>query len=264
MGLDRAGIDLPHALAHGAPLVGDGHPEPAAVSIKSLATDKPSPLKPIDEAREVILGKQGAGLDFEGAQLAAVRLYQFPEHVVPAKRRQASLLEVSFDRLEHAPLRAHEADPGLGDSPCRMRLRILGKIIQPWRSPVTSTLTLVSHHLCPYVQRAAIALAEKNVAFDRVNIDLAAKPDWFLNISPLGKVPLLQIPQTSGEAVLFESSVICEYLEETQTGVPLHPTDALERARHRGWMEYGSSILSDLWGFETTGDADIFEQKRQA
>ncbi|RDL49246.1 hypothetical protein BLJAPNOD_00343 [Ensifer sp. M14] len=129
---------------------------------------------------------------------------------------------------------------------------------------MTSALTLISHHLCPYVQRAAIALAEKNVAFDRINIDLAAKPDWFLKISPLGKVPLLQIPQDTGEAALFESSVICEYLEETQAGARLHPTDALERARHRGWMEYGSSILSDLWGFETTGDAETFEQKRQA
>ncbi len=129
---------------------------------------------------------------------------------------------------------------------------------------MANTLTLISHHLCPYVQRAAIALAEKGVAFERVNIDLAAKPDWFLKISPLGKVPLLQIPQAAGEAVLFESSVICEYLEETQAGAKLHPTDALERARHRGWMEYGSSILSDLWGFETTGDADVFAQKRQA
>ncbi|KQY71059.1 glutathione S-transferase [Ensifer sp. Root142] len=128
---------------------------------------------------------------------------------------------------------------------------------------MSSALTLISHHLCPYVQRAAIALAEKGVAFDRASIDLAAKPDWFLKISPLGKVPLLQIPQTTGEAVLFESSVICEYLEETQAGVRLHPTDPLERARHRGWMEYGSSILSDLWGFETTGAADAFEQKRQ-
>ena len=67
-------------------------------------------------------------------------------------------------------------------------------------------LRLVSHHLCPYVQRAAIALAEKGVPFERINIDLAAKPDWFLKISPLGKVPLLQV----GQDVLFESSVICE------------------------------------------------------
>ncbi|MGO8654936.1 glutathione S-transferase family protein, partial [Rhizobium ruizarguesonis] len=89
-----------------------------------------------------------------------------------------------------------------------------------------SKLTLVSHHLCPYVQRAAIALLEKGVPFERINIDLADKPDWFLQISPLGKVPLLRIEEEDGsEAVLFESSVICEYLEETQPGVALHPKD---------------------------------------
>lgn len=118
-------------------------------------------------------------------------------------------------------------------------------------------LRLVSHHLCPYVQRAAIALAEKGVPFERINIDLAAKPDWFLKISPLGKVPLLQV----GQDVLFESSVICEYLEETQPGQKLHPADPLRRARHRGWMEFGSSILSDLWVFETTQDQAALEAK---
>jgi len=117
-------------------------------------------------------------------------------------------------------------------------------------------LTLVSHHLCPYVQRAAIALAEKGVPFERRYIDLSAKPDWFLAISPLGKVPLLVVNQADGtQAVLFESAVICEYLEETQPGSTLHPADPLKRARHRGWMEFGSSILSDLWGFETARDA---------
>jgi len=54
-------------------------------------------------------------------------------------------------------------------------------------------LTLISHHLCPYVQRAAIALGEKGAPFERILIDLANKPDWFLKISPLGKVPLLVI-----------------------------------------------------------------------
>ena len=127
------------------------------------------------------------------------------------------------------------------------------------------SLTLVSHHLCPYVQRAAIALAEKGVAFERVSIDLAAKPDWFRAISPLGKVPLLIVQQADGsEAVLFESSVICEFIEETQAGARLHPADALERARHRGWMEFGSAVLSDLWGFETAKDATTYEAKRQA
>ncbi|WVT73463.1 glutathione S-transferase family protein [Sinorhizobium chiapasense] len=125
-------------------------------------------------------------------------------------------------------------------------------------------LTLVSHHLCPYVQRASIALDEKGVRFERTYIDLKSKPDWFLKISPLGKVPLLQVPQQGGEAVLFESSVIAEYVEETQAGPRLHPENALERARHRGWMEFGSSILSELWGFETAKDQATYEQKRNA
>ncbi len=127
---------------------------------------------------------------------------------------------------------------------------------------MTAQLTLISHHLCPYVQRAAIALHEKGVPFERIDIDLANKPDWFLKISPLGKVPLLRLPQGGGEAILFESTVICEYLEETQAGPKLHPADPLTRARHRGWMEFGSAILSDLWVYETTQDAVTLEAKR--
>jgi glutathione S-transferase len=111
-------------------------------------------------------------------------------------------------------------------------------------------LTLISHHLCPYVQRVAIALAERGVAFEQVYIDLAAKPDWFLALSPLGKVPLLQVDGV----VLFESSVICEYLEDTLPQ-PLHPADPLARARHRGWMELGSSVLADIWSLEIAQDA---------
>ncbi len=128
-----------------------------------------------------------------------------------------------------------------------------------------STLTLVSHHLCPYVQRAAIALAEKGVPFERITIDLAAKPDWFKAISPLGKVPLLRIARPrAAETVLFESAVICEYIEETHPGPKLHPMDPIERAQHRAWIEFGSSVLGDIWGIETTGDANLFEAKRRA
>ena len=127
------------------------------------------------------------------------------------------------------------------------------------------TLTLVSHHLCPYVQRAAIALTEKGVPFEKVLIDLADKPAWFLAVSPLGKVPLLIVRQPDRpQAVLFESSVICEYIEETRAGPKLHPSDPLLRAQHRAWMEFGSTILSDIWGLETTPEPAIYEQKRAA
>lgn len=129
---------------------------------------------------------------------------------------------------------------------------------------MTASLKLISHKLCPYVQRALIALKEKGVPFERIDIDLASKPDWFLKLSPLGKVPVLVVTTERGEVALFESNVICEYIEETQAGSRLHPADPLQRAEHRAWMEFGSAILGDLWGLETTTDAATFESKRQA
>jgi glutathione S-transferase len=117
---------------------------------------------------------------------------------------------------------------------------------------MTPRLTLVSHHLCPYVQRAAIALIEKGVPFERIAVDLADKPDWFRALSPLGKVPLLKVSGSDGEHVIFESAVILEYLEETQLN-PLHPVNPLARARHRGWMEFGSAILNGISKFYSSG-----------
>ncbi len=117
-------------------------------------------------------------------------------------------------------------------------------------------LKLVSHNLCPYVQRAAIALTEKGVPFERIDIDLASKPDWFLKISPLGKTPVLQV----GDTAIFESAVILEYLEETQPK-PLHPKDPLKRAEHRAWIEFSSAVLGDIWGLETAADEAAFRAK---
>ena len=115
---------------------------------------------------------------------------------------------------------------------------------------------LVSHHLCPYVQRAAIAFAEKGAPFERVTISLDDKPGWFTALSPLGKVPLLRVPRPDGaEAVLFESGAICEYIEDAVPGPRLHPEDPVERARHRAWMEFGSAMLGDIWRLETARDA---------
>lgn len=117
--------------------------------------------------------------------------------------------------------------------------------------------TLISFHLCPYVQRAAIVLSEKGASFDRVNVDLADKPDWFLKISPLGRVPVLVVD----EMPVFESAVIVEYLEDTLPK-PLHPADPLERARHRSWIEFASAALNDIAGLYNAKSADAFEQKR--
>lgn len=121
---------------------------------------------------------------------------------------------------------------------------------------MTEYLTLVSHTLCPYVQRAAIALSEKEVPFKRIYIDLANKPDWFKKVSPLGKVPLLK----TGSAHLFESAPILEYLEDTQPH-PLHPADPVERARHRAYVEFGSQVLNGIGALYNAPDEESFEEQ---
>ncbi len=113
----------------------------------------------------------------------------------------------------------------------------------------TPQLTLISHPLCPYVQRAAIVLVEKGIAFERRDIDLANKPDWFLKLSPLGKTPVLLVDVDA----VFESAVICEYLDET-AAPQLHPEYALQRARHRSWMEFGSAVLNTIGAFYNASD----------
>lgn len=117
-------------------------------------------------------------------------------------------------------------------------------------SPAADTAYhLVSHALCPYVQRAVIVLTEKGVPFERTDIDLGNKPDWFRAISPLGKTPVLRVLG----APIFESAVICDYLDETLEP-KMHPLDPLERARHRAWIEFASALLNAIGGFYNAPD----------
>jgi glutathione S-transferase len=123
-------------------------------------------------------------------------------------------------------------------------------------SDIQHRLTLISHTLCPYVQRAAIVLTEKGVPFERRWVDLANKPGWFRAMSPLGKTPVLLVD----DAPIFESAVICEYLDET-IAPRMHPADALTRACHRGWMEFGSNLLNAIGGFYTAPDEAALRTK---
>ena len=102
-----------------------------------------------------------------------------------------------------------------------------------------STLELISHPLCPFVHRAAAFLTECGVPFTQRHIDLQAKPDWFLAISPRGKVPVLVVDGTP----IFESAVILEYLAETYAPA-LIPHDPLTRARERMWIEISNDLMA--------------------
>ena len=122
---------------------------------------------------------------------------------------------------------------------------------------MSHALTLVSHALCPYVQRASIVLDEKQVAFTRRDVDLADKPDWFKVVSPLGKTPVLLV----GDTPIFESAVICEYLDDT-LAPRLHPADPLRRACHRAWMEFGSTVLNGIAAFYNAPEETSLQTRR--
>lgn len=119
-------------------------------------------------------------------------------------------------------------------------------------------LELVSFDLCPYVQRSVITLLEKDMDFKITYIDLANPPDWFMKISPLGKVPVLN----AGEAVIFESAVINEYIDEISPP-PLHPVEPLQRALNRAWIEFSSGMLVSQYQMMTGKDQQGFAQKCQ-
>jgi glutathione S-transferase len=92
------------------------------------------------------------------------------------------------------------------------------------------------------------------VPFEITYINQTKKPDWFLKISPLGKVPLLKVNDT----VLFESAVIAEYLDEAYPP-PLHPADALRRAHNRAWIEFSSTLLSSQFQMLMSPDRAAYD-----
>lgn len=120
-------------------------------------------------------------------------------------------------------------------------------------------LHLISHPLCPYVQRARIVLSEKSIPHRLSFIDLANKPAWFLDISPLGKVPVLLVD----ERPLFESAPISEYLDEISPGALL-PEAAFDRARSRAWIQVASTTLGAIAALYRAPDDAQLEHAVQA
>lgn len=108
-------------------------------------------------------------------------------------------------------------------------------------------------------------MLEKNITFQRININLQDKPDWFLNISPTGKVLLLKVLDSNQqENILFESVAICEYIEETYTLPNLYPLNAINRAQHRAWIEFSTATLADAWGYLNASNQQLASSKATA
>ena len=90
-------------------------------------------------------------------------------------------------------------------------------------------ITLYDADRCPYCARVRIALAEKGIEYETVEIDLDDRPRWIYEKNPLGRVPILE----EDTFVLAESAVIDEYLDERYPDPPLWPADPADRALGR-------------------------------
>jgi len=118
---------------------------------------------------------------------------------------------------------------------------------------------LVSFKTCPWVQRVAIVLREKNIDFEFKHIESDNRPDWFRAISPHNKVPVLRLDD---RVSLFESGAIAEYLDETNPP-RLHPEDPVERAINRAWIEYMPTFV-DLSSAHAYADTEADFNKAAA
>jgi glutathione S-transferase len=115
---------------------------------------------------------------------------------------------------------------------------------------------LVSFKTCPWVQRAAIVLREKQVEFEFRHIDPENRPDWFRPISPHNKVPVLRLDD---KVSLFESNAIAEYLDET-IQPRLHPEDPIKRAVNRAWTDYIATFASGVTGTAYAKDEAAYKK----
>ena len=119
-------------------------------------------------------------------------------------------------------------------------------------------LELISFKLCPFVQRAVIILKRQKIDYDITFINPMDPPDWFKSISPTGQVPLLK----ADDEVIFESSVISEFANDISEN-DLHPSDLIQKAKNRSWIEFSSSLFDDLFNL-VTGDEETYAKAKES
>jgi glutathione S-transferase len=96
---------------------------------------------------------------------------------------------------------------------------------------------LFSAAVCPFAQRSRMLLLQKQVEFEVTEIDLNHKPANFLDISPYGKVPVLN----HGPNRVWESAIVNEYLDEVYPEPPMLPVDPGQRALARIWIDFANT-----------------------
>jgi glutathione S-transferase len=120
-------------------------------------------------------------------------------------------------------------------------------------------LTLYDAARCPYCARARIALAEKGLEYEVIEVDLSDRPQWIYEKNPTGRVPVIE----EDAWILPESSVILEYLEERYPEPPLLPPDPADRALARVWIFRHDDFTKPYYALrrEEEGAAEKFDEQ---
>jgi glutathione S-transferase len=83
-----------------------------------------------------------------------------------------------------------------------------------------------------------ISLCQIYYRFETVNINLKEKPEWFLELAPLGTVPAIQ----KDDIIVYDSPIVCQYLDETYPGEKLTPNDPYQKAKDAMLVERYSKV----------------------
>ncbi len=118
-------------------------------------------------------------------------------------------------------------------------------------------IKVISFKICPFVQRVTALLEAKNIPYEVELISLKDKPQWFLDISPNGQVPVLI---SENGTPIFESEAIVEYLEEAYPA--LQPDIPLEdKAINRAWSTLASKNYLVQCGAQRSADAETLKER---
>ncbi|KAF2018481.1 glutathione S-transferase [Aaosphaeria arxii CBS 175.79] len=124
-------------------------------------------------------------------------------------------------------------------------------------------VTLYSGWFCPFVQRVWIALEEKRIPYQYVEVNPYDKPPSLLSLNPRGLVPTLEY---DGKP-LYESNVLLQFLEDAfpDHGPRLLPEDPYDRARSRIWADFVTSrVIPSFHRFlQDTEGGEALEGKRR-
>ncbi len=118
-------------------------------------------------------------------------------------------------------------------------------------------IKIVSFKICPFVQRVTAALEAKKIPYEIEYIELKSKPQWFLDVSPNGQVPILI---TDSGTTLFESDAIIEYIEDEFGPLEQGVTNE-QRALDRAWSYLGSKHYLAQCGTMGSKDKATFDER---